>query len=59
MSLMQQFFHPCLIELPQADFTLSFPSEDLFREWLALEGRFRQEFTDFLTEKGFEPMEEE
>jgi hypothetical protein len=56
MSLMQQFFYPLLIELPQADFTLVFRSNDLFKEWMALEGRFRAEFTEFLTERGFEEM---
>ena len=58
MSLMQQFFYPALVALPQADFTLVFRSDDLFKEWMDLEGRFRAEFTEFLTERGFEPMEE-
>jgi len=58
MSLMQQFFYPTLVELPQADFTLSFESKDLFKEWMELEGMFQKQFTEFLTERGFTPMEE-
>jgi hypothetical protein len=58
MSLMQQYFYPILVDLPQADFTLAFRSDDIFRQWVELEGRFRQEFTECLTDSGFEGMEE-
>ena len=58
MSLMQQYFYARITELPQADFTLSFQSDELFREWQALEGTFQHEFGEFLAEHGFEPMGE-
>jgi hypothetical protein len=46
MSLMQQYFYPILVDLPQADFTLAFRSDDIFRQWMELEGRFQQEFRE-------------
>jgi hypothetical protein len=42
MSLMQQYFYARITALPRADFTLSFQSDGLFREWQALEGTFQQ-----------------
>jgi hypothetical protein len=58
MSLMQQYFFARITVLPQADFTLSFQSDELFATWQALEGKFQREFGEFLTEQGFEPMGE-
>ena len=58
MSLMQQYFHPVLVALPQQDFSLTFRSDAFFRAWQELEGTFAQEFTAFLEEGGFEAMEE-
>jgi hypothetical protein len=58
MSLMHQYFYACVTRLPQADFTLSFLSDNLFREWQELEGRFQYELREFLAEEGFEPMGE-
>jgi DNA-directed RNA polymerase specialized sigma24 family protein len=58
MSLMQQYFFARISDLPQADFTLFFPSDELFAAWQALEGKFQREFQEFLTKQGFEPMAE-
>jgi hypothetical protein len=44
--------------LPQADFTLSFQSDELFREWQALEGTFQHQFRGFFAEYGLELMGE-
>jgi len=54
MSLMQQYFFARITALAQADFTLSFQSDELFRAWQALEGNFQCEFQEFLTKQGFE-----
>jgi hypothetical protein len=58
MSLMQQYFFARITALPQADFTLSFQSDELFAAWQALEGTFQRKFRAFLTKQGFEPMGE-
>jgi hypothetical protein len=58
MSLMQQFFYPHLVALPQADFTLAFRSDELFQAWRELEGNFQQKFRTYLEGRGFKPMEE-
>jgi hypothetical protein len=57
MSLMQQYFYPVLVDLPQKDFSLSFQSANLFHAWQELEGNFAREFTEFLEARGFEAME--
>ena len=59
MSLMQQYFYPILVRLPQADTPSHSVATIYFSNgWSWSGGRFRQEFTEFLTERGFEPMEE-
>jgi hypothetical protein len=58
ISRMQRYFHRLLIKLPHADFTLMLRSEDIFREWMGLKETFQQGFTEFLTQLGFEPLEQ-
>ena len=57
MSLMQQYFYPIVVKLPQADFRLVFRNDEMFLAWRALEGKFGKEFTEFLSARGFKPME--
>jgi len=57
MSLMQQYFYPIVVKLPQADFNLVFRNDEMFRAWRALEGDFRKEFTEHLSDRGFKPLE--
>jgi hypothetical protein len=58
MSLMQQYFFPIVVNLPQADFKLVFRNDEMFRAWRALESNFGKEMTDFLADEGFKPMDE-
>jgi hypothetical protein len=59
MSLMQQYFYPIVVTLPQADFSLVFRHDEMFRAWRELEGTFREDFMETLSDRGFKPMEEQ
>jgi hypothetical protein len=57
MSLMQQYFYPIVVKLPQTDFKLVFRNDEMFRAWRALEQNFGKEMTEFLSDRGFKPMQ--
>jgi len=57
MSLMQQYFFPIAVKLPQVDFKLVFRNDEMFRAWQVLEDAFGKDFKEHLAEHGFESME--